>query len=339
MSRGWTRLVAVLLLAGSALAHAAPPLAPEPLPLALEPEAYRPHILSGGPGKDGIPSIDRPQFVDAAAADRFLGPDDIVFGLIRNGEVRAYPHSILVWHEIVNDSVGGENISVTYCPLTATAIGFLRGETSLGVSGNLLNSNLVMYDRATDSAWPQVLGTAIEGELTGSSLQDVRLIWTTWERWRARYPDTEVLSIRTGHIRPYGSDPYGSYTPPGGYYISDHILFPLTHRDGRLPPKEMVTGVRTARGALSFRKSAVRAAGTLAGSVDGQHYLAAYDPELDAVHVFHNPERLQIEPGRLSFAAAGVRLDGAPMTLEPAAAFDAFWFAWAAFYPEAMLYE
>ena len=114
-------------------------------------------MLSGGPGKDGIPSVDSPKYWNVEDANDFLDDGDIVFGLVENGVARAYPQRILVWHEIVNDVVGGVGLAVTYCPLTGTAIAFERGQTEFGVSGRLVNSNLIMFDRDTDTWFPQVL--------------------------------------------------------------------------------------------------------------------------------------------------------------------------------------
>src|SRR6056297_76969 len=221
------------------------PLRASALPVEYDFAALRDEVLSGGPPKDGIPSIDEPKFWDAREADSELRPEDVVFGLVRNGEMKAYPQKILVQHEITNDVVGDEPVAVTYCPLTGTAMGFRRGETTFGVSGKLVNNNLVMYDRATDSRWPQVLGTAISGEFEGQSLQEFRLVWTTWKRWKAAHPETQVLSTDTGYVRNYGQDPYGSYVPnPSGYYVRDSTLFPPLGQDDRLPNKRVVLGAR-----------------------------------------------------------------------------------------------
>lgn len=217
------------------LAVAAPPTT-EPMLLAETPATYRRARLDGGPGKDGIPSIDRPRFGSAAAAERFLKDEDRVIGLYRHGQARAYPQQILVWHEIVNDSIGDDQISVTYCPLTGTALGFNRGATEFGVSGKLVNSNLIMYDRATDTEYPQILAAGIDGALTGKGLEEVRLVWTTWGRWKARHPNTKVLTRQTGSIRNYHRDPYGSYREPSGYYVSgSRTIFPVLNEDQRFP--------------------------------------------------------------------------------------------------------
>lgn len=328
----------LLALTGAVRADAPPPARADALPTPYPLADYVAYSEGGGPGKDGIPSIDEPQFLKADAADRFLEPGDVVFGVVRNGAVRAYPQRILVWHEIVNDELGGDKVSITYCPLTATAIGFLRGDTSLGVSGRLVNSNLIMYDRASDSLWPQVLGTAIQGPQAGRQLQDFRLIWTTWERWKQRYPDSEVLSPRTGYARDYNRDPYGWYNPLRGYYAPDTAtLFPTMFQDLRLPQKAVVIGARTPDGAVAFLKDAVRSRKLLETEVNGVTYTAVYDPGLDTAHVFRNPDRRPLPYEKLSFGAAGVSLDGQPLALEAVNAFDAFYFAWSGFYPKTAL--
>jgi hypothetical protein len=185
-------------------------------------EDFTRNIKAGGPPKDGIPPIDKPKYVSAAAPEKFLQPNDIVFGLDSHGVVRAYPQKILVWHEIVNEEVNGQQFAATYCPLTGSAVGF-RGRSkdgttlTFGTSGKLVNSNLLMYDRQTDSQWPQILGMAIDGSSKGTVLEEITLDWTNWSRWRGRHPDTEVLSTDTGYFRSYGRDPYGSYDKSATY--------------------------------------------------------------------------------------------------------------------------
>lgn len=273
--------------------------------------------VSGGPGKDGIPSIDLPRFVSARDAG-FLADDEPVFGLEYRGEVRAYPQQVLVWHEIVNDTVGGEPLSVTYCPLTGTVIGLSAPpgvpELTFGTTGRLVNSNLLMYDRQTGSEWPQLLGTAISGPLKGTTLDTVPLVWTTWKQWRAVHPDTRVLSTDTGALRSYGSDPYGSYDSyphRGGYYATGGPLFPVLARSDRFPDKEVVIGARVGREHLAIRKELVRRAKVVQATVAGTRIEARWDERLATARVFRQTgERWQ-----------------------PADHLDAMWFAWYAFYP------
>jgi len=269
------------------------PTAGERLPLTMSPAELRAESLSGGPSKDGIPSVDEPQFVGADAVD-FLDDRDVVFGIVRDGVARAYPQRILAQHEIVNDTLAGSAVAVTYCPLTGTAMGFHRGETTFGVSGRLINNNLVMYDRATETWWPQILGTSIPGPWNEDpeprSLTEFRLVWTRWEHWRTQHPDTEVLSTETGYARNYRSDPYGSYTPLSGYYEDGSPMFPALSDDDRYGPKTVVVGARTADGAVAFHKGSLREAGLLRGRLGEAPVLAVYDPRYDTGYVYANPD-------------------------------------------------
>jgi hypothetical protein len=196
-------------------------------------------IVSGGPPRDDIPSIDSPKFV--SAEDAGLQDSDLVLGLNINGDIRAYPLNILVWHEIVNDEVGGTPVAVTYCPLCFTNQVFHRTidnqTVEFGTSGKLYNSNLVMYDRTSESLWSQALSQAIVGEHAGKKLERIPFDVAFWREWKALYPESKVLSQDTGFGRPYGVDPYGNY------YTDPNILFPVSHRDDRLGPKEIVVGL------------------------------------------------------------------------------------------------
>uniref|UniRef100_UPI003562AC4F DUF3179 domain-containing protein n=1 Tax=Halomonas sp. TaxID=1486246 RepID=UPI003562AC4F len=330
-------LALTLLLSPLALAWASPPTQQSPsVPVAHSLDAFREAIRSGGPGKDGIPSIDRPRFESASEAD--LAPGERVIGVFLNGEARAYPQRILVWHEIVNDELSGEAVSITYCPLTGTALGFKRGDTEFGVSGRLVNSNLVMYDRASDSEWPQIVAVAIDGPLAGQGLEAFRVVWTTWERWQARHPDTRVLTDQTGFVRNYRRDPYGSYDPLSGYYRPDsRRLFPVMHDDARFPPKTEVLGFRTRHGAAAIAPGALDDETVIHLAVGDSHYSVVSDPELGTGWVFHNPEQISIDSQALRYGPEGVG-GGGTDELEPVNAFEAMWFAWAAFYPDTVLY-
>ncbi|MEW2634309.1 DUF3179 domain-containing protein [Streptomyces sp. NPDC048389] len=277
--------------------------------------------VSGGPGKDGIPSIDRPRFVPAGDAS-FLADDDPVFGLEYRGEVRAYPQLVLVWHEIVNDTLGGEPLAVTYCPLTGTAIGFSAPagtqELTFGTTGRLVNSNLLMYDRETGSEWPQLLGTAVSGPLKGTQLDTVPLVWTTWKQWRTAHPDTDVLSTDTGALRGYGSDPYGSYDgypDRAGYYAKQGTLFPVLAASDRFPDKDVVIGVRVGDERLAIHRDLVRTTGTVRATVGGSQVEAHWDDKLGTARV----------------------LQRVGDQWEPADHLDSMWFAWYAFYPNSQV--
>lgn len=298
---------------------------------------YEDAMMSGGPGKDGIPAIDDPKFWHAEEADNFLNVGDVVFGLVENGVARAYPQRILVWHEIVNDIVGGLGLAVTYCPLTGTAIAFERGKTEFGVSGHLVNSNLVMYDRDTDTWFPQVLAVGIRGPHSGEALAERPVIWTTWERWRAGHPDSEVLSTRTGFARNYNRDPYGAYNPPSGYYAPDSsTMFPLMNEDRRFAPKSMVLGARTRKSAVAFSLDSLRKGGRLELQAGEDLFTALYDAALDTGYIFHGHTNAKAKVD--GTGPHGVSWSGGAAP-EPLNAFQAMWFAWAAFYPQTAVHD
>lgn len=354
----------VLVASGGVLARRlqsadTPPATPgTPAPSASPPvdplTAFADNIRDGGPPKDGIPPIDEPRFV-AADATEFLSDDDVVFGINRGGESRAYPQLVLVWHEIVNDRFQDELLTVTYCPLTGSAVAF-QGSASdgqpytFGTSGDLVNSNLLMYDRPTDSRWPQILATAITGPARGETLTEVPVVWTTWGRWRAAHPDTTVLSTETGHVRSYGSDPYGGYTPLAGYYAPESSrLFPVMHEDDRLPNKEVVVGIKHRTGRLAVRKGLVRDRGALHTELGGDPVVVLHDPDLDEGRAFlavSAEQQVDLTPtatageyrdeatGTLFDAAGQPRSGPATTALPRLLSYDVMWFAWAAFFPE-----
>lgn len=248
-------------------------------------------ILSGGPPKGGI-GVDigisalaegQAKFISVEDAD-YLSDDDLVLGLVFEGEVRAYPHEILVFHEIANDIINDKPIVVTYCPLCLTGIAFSREIPGLdtipqfGTSGKLFNSNLVMYDDATDSYWYQQSGQAIVGELTGTRLKWIPIDTVTWGDWKKQHPDTKVLSRDTGFIRGYGSDPYG------GYYTSNEVSFGATFTDTRLHPKTWVHGIIINDVAKAYTREGFP--GLVNDNVGGIDILAVQDPDTQAIRFF-----------------------------------------------------
>lgn len=199
-------------------------------------------LQAGGPPKDGIPSIDNPSFVSVDVAKDWVESQEPVIVLELNGEARAYPLQILTFHEIVNDRVGGVPVAVTFCPLCYSAIVFdrrLDGEpVEFGVSGMLRMSDLVMYDRKTESLWQQLDGQAIVGDRTGETLDRVPSQIVSFQQFAEAYPDSEVLSRDTGHDRPYGQNPYA------GYDDVDKKPFLFDgETDGRVPPMEKVIAI------------------------------------------------------------------------------------------------
>ncbi len=307
------------------------------------------NIISGGVRKDGIPSIDRPNFVSRMEAEGFLTPDDVVFGLNYRGAVRAYPQRILVWHEIVNDSIDGRRIAITYCPLTGSQIAFegspgLVGEHTFGTTGNLVNSNLLMYDRQTDSNWPQILGIAINGPQRGESLSEIPLVWTTWQRWRKLFPETDVLSTDTGHIRDYSSDPYGTR----GYYTGETIWFPVMNRSDRFEAKKTVFGLKLGDRRMALPLAELRSEAVRNFSLAGIPLTLFYDSRLDTIRTF----KREVEDKSLTFVRQGDKVvdeetstvwspegvaEEGPLqgvALDQVNVFNVMWFAWYAFFPD-----
>jgi hypothetical protein len=271
-----------------------------------------------------------------------------VLGLDINGDVRVYPLDILVWHEIVNDVVGGEPVAVTYCPLCFTRQVFARtidGQAvEFGTSGKLYNSNLVMYDRASESLWSQSLGQAIAGENAGKKLERIPFDVAFWKDWKALYPESKVLSQDTGFSRPYGADPYGDY------YTSPDILFPISHRDDRLGPKEIVVGLENDGTYRAYLLQQIEDSHVINDEISGKSIVLislhsfmvrAYDRVVDGVTVeFHYDNGNIVDQTgtmwNLDGEAVEGEMKGKKLTRLP---FDeGFWFEWVAFHPETELY-
>ena len=173
-------------------------------------------IISGGPPPDGIPPIDNPAYTDIASADDWIANDEPVIALDVNGDARAYPLQILTWHEIVNDTIGGTPVAVTFCPLCYAAVTFVRPEIdgerlTFGTTGNLRHSDMVMWDRQTESWWQQFTGEGIVGDLTGETLESIPAPMISWAEFKETHPEGQVLSRDTGFNRRYGENPYVGY--------------------------------------------------------------------------------------------------------------------------------
>jgi len=205
-------------------------------------------IFSGGPPRDGIPPIDSPRFEDMESADQWIEDLEPVILLDYKDEVRAYPLQILTWHEIVNDEIGGTPVVVTFCPLCNAALVFTRPEIAgeiltFGTSGNLRFSDLVMWDRQTESWWQQFNGEAIVGDLTGYQLDPLPTAIISWADFKANYPEGMVLSIRTGFQRSYGRNPYAGYDN-----INSHPFAYVGDLNSELPAMARVVGINLENG-------------------------------------------------------------------------------------------
>ena len=197
-------------------------------------------LQSGGPPKDGIPSIDNPKFSGYQSADSWLGDDEPVISYSHDGRHRAYPLQIMIWHEIVNDRIDDHRFLVSFCPLCNSSLIFDRSLENLtlefGVSGFLRNSDLVMYDRQTETLWQQVTGKAIVGQFTGKKLNQLPSQIISYQQFKEQYPQGKVLSKQTGYNRDYGSNPYQGYDD----VESSPFLYDKTQEDNRLKPMERV---------------------------------------------------------------------------------------------------
>ena len=305
-------------------------------------------LISGGPPKDGIPSIDNPKFESVPAANKYLSDDLLGIGVVSGDSQRFYPFQILVWHELVNDTFEGTPILVSYCPLCGTAIVFDRRVNNktyeFGVSGKLYNSDLVMYDRQTDSYWVQVTGKAIIGELTDSELELYPLFENAkWGDWKKRYPNSEVLSRDTGATRDYNRIPYE------GYEDSPSLLFPVNNKDDRLETKDWVSGVVINDIAKAYPHKKMGEVGLVNDTIGSTSILTVKDPQ-DGIKIFERGSlvfeinengELQDNKTKSIWDYNGVStsgtLIGTELTRIPS--IPSFWFGWVAFYPETLLFE
>ncbi|RKX44635.1 MAG: hypothetical protein DRP64_06150 [Verrucomicrobia bacterium] len=269
-------------------------------------------VFSGGPPRDGIPSIDRPTFIPPNAADYMLDTDEVLSVTVGE-ETRAYPLRILVQHEIVNDEIAGQRIAVTYCPLCGTAMVFNRrvdGRTlDFGVSGLLYQSDVLMYDRQTDSLWSQLAMEAVAGPLVNTRLQWLPSQQLTWAAWKARYPQGKVLSTQTGFHRDYSGTAYARYKQ------SPDSMFPVPLHRAELPKKEWVIGVLVDGVACAYPVQELVKRQQLLDKVNDIALEISYDVGRQQVEVIE--------------CASG---KGLP-------AVKVYWFAWQAFYPETKLWQ
>ncbi len=305
-------------------------------------------LVSGGPPRDGIPAINKPVFISGAESESkgWVSSDSLVDAVATGSEFRAYPRSITVWHEIVNDTIGGVPITLTFCPLTGSAVAY-RGRaqdgTSLtfGTTGLLYNSNLVMYDRETNSMYPQILGLGISGPNKGVELEQVPATTTTWAGWKSAHPDTLVLSRDTGYARDYGFYPYGDYDSNASVY------FPVAYTSSRFGPKTQVTGARVGMDSAAFAKDRLRVTRVVNLTLGGQPVVAFYDGSVDFVRVFsrkvkdstytfsfENSRIVDRETGSV-WSGQGVATNGPLVntSLTPVNHLQVMWFGWYAFHP------
>ena len=325
-------------------------------------------ILSGGVPPDGIPALTDPPFVEIASGEAaYLRDDDLVLGAVVNGEAKAYPHNMGWWHEIINDTIGGQPIVVSFCPLTSTGLVF-NGQSSdgsriqVGVSGLLFNNNLIMYDRRDNATlYPQMLHVPVTGP-GSEELQLLPVIETTWRYWKQLYPDSKVVGVNTGIYPPstYRSYPYGGYRNPNvGPNFPSFPALSANHTAQLFPPKTMTLGMRFGETAKAYPFPTMGAEAVIndvvAGNaivivycdaeqyavpfsrvVDGQTLAFEKARSTDQTYPFMLRDRETGSTWNLKGEAIAGPLEN--QTLQHLPAHNAFWFAWATFWQHTGIY-
>ena len=324
-------------------------------------------IMSGGPPKDGIPAVDRPEFVSVSAADEWLKPKEPVILFAHDGDVRAYPMQILIWHEIANDTVARLPVAITFCPLCHTAIAFDRRAAGrvldFGTTGRLRFSDLVMYDRQTESWWQQATGESIVGTLMGTHLTPLPAQIISWEMFKQTFPSGRVLSRRTGYQRSYGQNPYAGYDS-----LDASPFLYRGPKDTRLRPMERVVTVSIGAEDVAYPFGALERVHVVNDTVGGRPIAvffergvtsaldqpnipasrdigtaAVFERTIDGKILTFTWTAGRIEDRQigstwniLGTAVAG-SLKGAH--LKPVVHDQQFWFSWAVFRPKTRLYQ
>ena len=307
-------------------------------------------VYDGGPGKDGIPAITKPNFVNNDLID-FMDENDLIIGIKIDDQIRGYPHPILDWHEIINDQINENHFTITYCPLTGSAIGIDRevdgAITTFGVSGLLYNSNLIPYDRATNSNWSQMRMGCVNGELSGRDFDFISTFETDWKTWKTLFPNALVVSSNTGYERRYSLYPYGSYK------IDESLYFPVSNLNNNLGLKERVHGIIENDKVYAFRFNLFEERSKLLQkNIGGNSYLIVGSKADNFIVSFYNtliegtelnfelvensfPIILKDNEGNkwdiFGYAVSGIRKGH---RLTPTKSLIAYWFAWGSFYPD-----
>ena len=274
----------------------------------------REEILHGGPPRDGIPAISDPVMISPDKAG-YLKPEHRIVGIVLHGEARAYPIGILNWHEIVNDTIGDQRFAVTYCPLCGTAVAFdatIDGDpTDFGVSGLLYNSDVLLYDRATESLWSQIMSQSISGKRVGMKLTALPISHTTWRDWLQDHPATLVMSDDTGYARNYQRNPYAGYEKSRYTYFAVNNEAPDNYH-----PKEIVLGLEVdgMYKAYPFIELDKNGKSRFSDTVNGKDYNFDWDSDNRSLTVTDD--------------------DG-----QEIAAIQGFWFAWFAFHPDTQVFK
>ena len=326
-------------------------------------------IISGGPSKDVIPAIDNPVFISVDEAEPWLAKVEPVIFVQVGEDARAYPIQILIWHEIVNDTIGGLPLTVTFCPLCNTGIAFERTvdgrELDFGTTGRLRNSNLIMYDRQTESWWQQGTGEAIVGEYLGTTLKMFPVSIISWGDFFAAFPDGKVLSRDTGYNRDYGRNPYVGYDDIN----NSPFLFKGEIPPGQLAAMERVLALELNGEAVAYSFTTLREMRVIHDQVGGEEVVIfwaegtasaldmpnvssgrdvgsanAFSPVLDGKRLTFSEQGdvfFEDENTGSIWNILGKSVDG-PLegeSLNPLTAVNHFWFDWVAFKPETKIYQ
>ena len=315
-------------------------------------------IFSGGVARDGIPALNNPEV--APGDQSFMGDDERVLGLVVSGQARAYPIGILWWHELINDTLGGLPVLVSYCPLTGSGIAFdprINGELrSFGVSGLLFENNLIMFDRTKESLWNQMLLGSQCGPDRGTALTRLPMIEATWGQWKQMHPNTTFVTTNTGFPRDYRLYPYENYDDPN----NPETLYPTSRFSTQRPPKELILGVQDGSSAVAFPFGTLTELGLVVALNDSigttpllvmfladDQVAIGFDRRVNgqtltfSVADFAAPTFSDAETGSI-WDATGVAiagpLQGSRLAMHPDA-ITVFWFAWSVYYPSTRLFE
>ncbi len=311
----------------------------------------RDEIVWGGVKKDGIPALTLPVLVPAEQAD-YLDDENLVFGLSLNGAARAWPMKILSWHEMVNDTVGGEAVSLAYCTLCGAAVAYKTttgGQIfTFGSSGLLYRSNKLMYDHQTNTLWSSLTGRPVFGQLVRENITLERLpvVTSTWGEWRKRHPDTLVLSVATGFDRPYKGD-HGAYR---AYFLSGRTMFPVPWQDTRLSAKNRIFGMIIDGVQKAWPLKWLRGKRLLNDRIGSRPVLLLTGPhghsvrayERGGVHfseIISNSEIIDSEGNIWLVREETLQRKSGSQSLARLPGHIAFWFGWYAFFPETQLWE
>ena len=308
------------------------------------------HVISSGPGKDVIPALDEPNFESVPLADVYLDDAGLGVSVEVGGKHRFYPYQILVWHEVINDNFLGVPLLITYDPLSFSSIVFKRmindREIQFGVSGQVYNSNILLFDRGSDSLWMQMTGDAVVGEQTGSKLE--RYDWTvmSWSAFKQTHSTGAVLSRKTGFERDYTRDPYGDY------YTDNSILFTLTRKDERFHPKSIVYGFDISDEQGTFFEKYIIEKGIINEQVGSISLIVVRDADNGIIKAFDRTVNNQVLTFELNNnilvdkeTATRWNLDGEAFSgtlrgqkLQPVSLQMSFWFAWFVHYPNSKVF-